>query len=61
MIRRAIRLVWSAIRYGEWDARWATRKTWPGKPYLAVLSGFYDGHYLALHLGPFYVGVAYVW
>jgi hypothetical protein len=48
-----------SVRYAEWLIGFKTRKTWPNKPYFALVSAYYDGNHWCLHIGPFYVGASY--
>lgn len=45
-----------SICYGKWDIGFHTRRTWPNKPYIYALAGYYDGFYWGLHLGWLFVG-----
>jgi hypothetical protein len=54
-----IRELVDSIRYGQWSAGWATRATWPGKPYWGLATDYYDGRHWCLHLGPLYIGAGY--
>lgn len=53
------RHIWRALRHGVWESGFATREEWPGKPYFAIVSAYYDGQNWDAHLGTFYISVSY--
>lgn len=51
--------LWHAIRYGQWDIGWYTKKEWPTKNRFGFFTAYYDGMHAAIHLGPFCLSVYY--
>ena len=48
-----------AIRYGEWECGFASKKEWPDKETLYMGGTYYDGFHFAVHVWRFYIYVYY--
>lgn len=48
-----------AVKHGDVDVGFETRKTWKDKPYFAFYHEYYNGDLYAIHIGPFYFCCTY--
>ena len=55
-MRRFLRHLYCAARYGEWSCGW---EWWPDKPRIGVFFDYYDGWHWCLHLGPLWIECDY--
>jgi hypothetical protein len=56
LMRRFLRHLYCAARYGEWSCGW---EWWPDKPRIGVFFDYYDGWHWCLHLGPLWIECDY--
>lgn len=59
-MKKFLRHVYFALRYGDWDIGWD--KTWltqPGHEWFYCGHMYYDGNHAAIRIGKFFIGVSY--